>query len=218
MIDEEDDIPVQRLIAVANALKVCYVNEKRQKTAGNFTQISRRYDKAEYWQKVARQCINLNADPVTYMKAAFVKCTQETGPFPTSLGGPAAAYWYRSYINTVGKKVEEKRPGESLGDAVERQELSDKIKQLRSTLKRMNGTWLPNPVNVEWLLRYSSPVESHIRILMCYPLEEARNRYGPEAEKYLLTNPQVVNAAKKLGYPIDDILLWLNKNPPAQTH
>jgi len=217
MNDEENEIPPQRLIAVANALKKYYVEEKRVKSPG-YTALHRKHDSREYWNKVARQCITLNADPATYMKAAFLKCTQETGPFPTSLGGPAAAYWYKSYINTIGKKVEDKKPGESLGEAVERQELSDKIKQLRLTLKRINGSWLPIPANVEWLLRYSSPVEPYLRVLLCYPVEEVRIRYGVEAHQFLAERPQLIHAAKKLGFPIDEILLWLNQNQQAPTH
>lgn len=210
--EDESDIPKSRLRAVASVLKIAYEREKRLRIGSAKFYFSKKHDKSEHWNKVAANCIRLNADPDTYMRAAFTKCTMQFGPYPNALAGVAATGWYNSYVRSIGTKAEDiRQPHENLVDAVERKELSDAIKSIRSTLKNMNGSWLPTEVNVEWLLRYSSPVPDYLRALLCYPVEEVRIRYGESAHAYFVARPQLIHAAKKLGYPIDDILVWLSQ-------
>lgn len=211
----ETEISDGHVRALSKALKQAYINEKTQRIGNKRPyKFSPKHDKDAHWKKIAVQCLELNADPITYMRAAFIKCTMPDGPFVNSLGGAAAEAWYRNYVRTIGSKADDiRQPNETIVDAVERKELSTHIKEIRATLEKVNGTWEPNEKNVEWLLRYSNPVPVHIRALLCYPVEETRIRYGKEAHDYFAARPQLINAAKKLGFPMYDILIWLNQIP-----
>ena len=213
--DETEEIDEGRLIAVGNVLRATFIAEKCE-LLGRKWRMSNWHDRRDHWRNVARQCILLNADPQTYVRAAFVKCNMQAGPFASMLSGKTAASWYRSYVSGPGSKgYDIQKDNEPLVNAVYRKELSDALKAQRQTLKNMNGTWLPNEANVEWLLRYSSPVPLHIRTLICYPAPLLRERYGNSAYSYFAKHPHIVHAAKQLGFPMDDILLWLSQ--PTKT-
>lgn len=214
----EDELTEGHIRALCKALKKAYIVEKNQRIGGKRPyKFSEKHDRAEHWKKIAMQCLELNADPVTYMRAAFIKCTMPDGPFVNSLGGPAAEKWYASYVRSIGSKIShDKKDNENIVDAVERKELSDQIVEMRKTVERIFGTWELNENSVEWLLRYSNPVPVHLRVLLCYPVEDVKDRFGQEAYTYFVERPQLINAARKLGFPIDDMLLWLSQ--PKQVH
>jgi hypothetical protein len=214
----EEELTEGHLKALGKALKKAYIIEKNQRIGGKRPyKFSEKHDRTEHWRKIAMQCLELNADPITYMRAAFIKCTMPDGPFVNSLGGPAAKHWYVSYIRSIASHgAMDKKDNENVVDAVERNELSAQLIETRKTIERLFGTWELNEKSVEWLLRYSNPVQVHLRVLLCYPVEEVKVRYGPEAYAYFAERPQLINAAKKLGFPIDDMLLWLSQ--PVRHH
>lgn len=217
--DGEDPEVLDRAQAVAKALKKYYIAEKNRILPDTY-KFAKRHDKFANWKSAAIQCIKIGADPATYIRAAFALSGLKTGPYPNSLGGPAALNWYRKYTRSIvtdnllsEEAIEQinKRPSELI-QYVDTETLAEEIKQLRRTLLRLTGTWETCEETLKYLNKFSFPLAPYLRVLLAYPNETTRERFGSEALEFFYQHPNMVLAAKKLNYPMQDIIKWLEKH------
>ena len=206
---EEPDMKFVR--AVAQLIRTNYIKQKTQLIGPSY-KLSGRHDTAGIWQKAAKQCLDLQAEPVEYVKACFLNCRNTNGPFPNQMGGVSSALWYKQYIRRVVDVDVVAQPGENLVEAALRQDMEVKIVEVRKIMKNLHGTFAPTKENLDWLCMRTSRIEPHVRVLLAYPDVRIRKECGCEARNIFLTNPKIFKAAKSLGYPMDIIINWLDSN------
>jgi hypothetical protein len=201
----------KRFIApMADSIRKAYIEQKSHMLGGAAGKIGKRHDKAGHWRRAAEQCLRLKADPESYVRACFLFCNMSTGPFANMLGGSAAKMWYEKFQHLISKDGKtKKQDGENVSQAVDREGLAWQITAAREAMVRLSGSCAPIPINIDWVCRWSTQVEPHVKILLAYPDDRARERFGKDAYAILISSPNVVAAAEKLGYPIEDILVWL---------
>lgn len=209
---ESDELDQRFVAAMAASIRKAYIEQKARMLGSNTARIGKRHDKQGNWKRAAEQCLRLKADPESYVRACFMFCNMSTGPFANMLGGSASRQWYEKFQNIISKDSKPKlESGENVGQAVDREGLSWQITAAREAMMRLSNTYAPTPENVEWLCRWTTHVEPHVKVLLAYPDERAKDRFGADAYEIFISSPNVVAAAKKLGYPIDEILVWLTK-------
>lgn len=198
--------------AIAHQIRKYYIEEKQKLLKKKFNP-SRRHDKAHIWQNAARNCLKLETDPKTFIRAAFQNCELRSGPFSNNLGGAAARKWYKMFIRKMEEDGVKQQDTETPIESVERQTLEEDILAARRTLKRINNTYLVNNTNLDLLSSSISPIAPHIRFLLAYPhkLIIEKDPQGKNAARnFFYTHPGIIKAAKKLGFPMNDILEWLD--------
>ena len=210
--NEKSEIDQRFIAPMAASIRKAYIDQKSRMLGGAAVRLGKRHDKQQNWKRAAEQCLKLKADPESYVRACFMFCNMSTGPFANMLGGSASRGWYDKFQNIIRKDGKTKiEDGEKLGEAVDREGLSWQITATREAMVRLSGSYAPTPDNIDWLCRWTTHVEPHVKVLLAYPDERAKERFGEDAYSIFVSSPNVVAAAKKLGYPIEDILVWLTK-------
>lgn len=209
--------------ALARELKKEFILAKRRRL-GKVYKPSKRHDRFDYWRRAAEQCYELSAKPQDYVAAAFEQCKMSTGPFPNAMFGPAARGWWRSYVNIrpALKAVRdmEKEAGVKCLDSNfpsgQELELGRDIQQIRELLVESCGTWKLTEATLQKLRSRAFPIEPWARVLLTWTSSggdpEVGARYGVETLEFLHARPNVLNAARILGFPMNDILQWLQSN------
>lgn len=211
-IIEGPELDQRFVAAMAAKIRREYIEQKGRIFGNNAGRIGKRHDKQSNWKRAAEQCLRLKADPESYVRACFMFCEMSTGPFANMLGGAAAKTWYNKFQNLITKDGTKKGDAdESVGQAVDREGLSRQITSAREAMVRLTGTYAPIPENIDWICRWTTQIQPHVKVLLAYPDARAIERFGAEALEIFLGNPNVVASARKLGYPIDDVLLCLTK-------
>lgn len=88
--------------------ELCARQLKREFNQAKTVQRGRPYQPAERWRNmdlwlsIADNCLQVRADPVTFVQAAFTYNQVPGGPFPNQLQGPAARKWYEQMANATG--------------------------------------------------------------------------------------------------------------------
>lgn len=208
-----DEIDKRFLDSTGAEIRRLYILNKERILGEGKGKPSSRFDTPANWRKAAARCLELKADPESFVAASFAYCNLSTGPFANMMGGRAVKSWYASYVSKLGEDPANKtKDGESISEAVIRQEISDKIKDARRTMIRSTGNFLPEGENLDWICAWSNKMDPLIKVLLAYPDERARDRYGGETYEKLTANAAMVSAIRKLGYPIDEMLTWLDSN------
>ena len=204
-----------RLDAVAREIRNHYIERKRplynntyKLGAVDFT----------HWQKAARLCEELNASPEVFVDAAFSQCKSSLGPFPNAMYGPACRNWYRAYTDTRTAYRQAKDAAELAGRAPMFDAESDsnvvdlkyEIDFVERSLLRLTGTKKINAVTIEYVNSLTTSYPAHVRVLLGYGNDKVKLFFGEAALEIYNTRPQMYRAAQTLGYPIKEILLWLN--------
>lgn len=196
------------LSAVGGRIRELYIDEK-SRLAGKRITVGRRQDTRTIWDKAAERCLSLKASPEAFVRACFQQCRTSVGPFPNMLGSAQAAKWFRQWASLY--REDHKDEGETETETMDRQTLSASIQSAREAMVRLHGSYMPIPDNLAWLANYGTSVPATARILLGYPDDEIRKRHGADAFDAFARNPNLVVAAKRMGYPMDDILEWLQE-------
>jgi hypothetical protein len=204
-----------RLDAVAREIRNHYIEKKRslyndtyKVKAGDFI----------HWQKAALVCEELNASPELFVDAAFSQCRNTLGPFPNAMYGPACRKWYVEYTASRKAYRQAKDAAELSGrdpmfDAASDSNVVDlkyEIDFVERSLTRLTGTKKINAVTIEYLNSLTTSYPPHVRVLLGYGNDKIKLFFGKDALDFYNTRPHMYRAAQTLGYPIKDILLWLN--------
>jgi hypothetical protein len=204
-----------RLDAVAREIRNNYIEKKRslyndtyKVKAGDFV----------HWQKAALVCEELNASPELFVDAAFSQCRNTLGPFPNAMYGPACRNWYKEYTASRKAYRQAKDEAELAGrdpmfDAESDSNVVDlkyEIDFVERSLLRLTGTKKINDVTIEYVNSLTTSYPAHVRVLLGYRNDKVKLFFGKTALEFYNTRPQMYRAAQTLGYPIREILLWLN--------
>lgn len=200
--------------AIAREIKRHYMEHKNALYGGKFT-LHSKYDFV-YWQRAAESCIEVEATPAAYVDAAFRGCTLSTGPYPNAMAGPAAKSWY----NSQRSKAQDRAKTQSINhgrDAMFDENNSPHVISLRTdidlvntSLLRLTGTSEINSKTIEYVNSFTTSFPSYVRVLLGHGNAKVKRFFGEEALHFYNLHPGTLRAAELLGYPIRDILLWLN--------
>jgi len=196
-----------------------------------------RHDRGEFWERAAKQCLSLQADPDTYIKAAFEFCKQREGPFPNAIGGNAHIFWYKSKLESLGMEMpaplpegqmaperEEPKPlapGEEPVDEVQypaEVDLALDIEQAQALFFHTSGSL--DPHNAQNLAMMRNPRNS----LQCTAIcllggydSEVLMTFGKRIYDFFTSNPSFLAAARRRGFPIDETLQWIQNHVLLKT-
>ena len=171
-----------------------------------------------HWQKAAAVCVELNATPEVFVDAAFSNCRSTLGPFPNAMYGAACRSWYRDYSSSRKTYNQAKQKAEQDGKDVMFDAETDtytidlkyEIELVERSLTRLTGTKKINAVTIEYVNSLTTSYPAHVRVLLGYKNDKVKLFFGRDALEFYNTRPHMYRAAQTLGYPIKDILLWLN--------
>jgi hypothetical protein len=171
-----------------------------------------------HWQKAAAVCVELNATPEVFVDAAFSNCRSTFGPFPNAMYGSACRGWYREYSSSRKNYNQAKQQAAQDGkDAMfdadtdtYTLDLKYEIELAERSLIRLTGTKKINDITIEYINSLTTSYPAHVRVLLGYKNDKVKLFFGPAALEFYNTRPHMYRAAQNLGYPIKDILLWLN--------
>jgi hypothetical protein len=208
---EHEQVDETRVPAIASLIRRKFIEEKKILTGRSIIKIGHRHDRPHIWKAAALQCMRLKADPATYVRACFKYSKMTTGPFPNNIGGATAAACYKKLMETMSSSALGVKPieNENAAETMDRGDLEYQIKLARKAMYRINGSYDPIPINIDWICSWTSKVDSHVRVLLAYPDTRIRERCGEDALHIFTSCPNIYAAAKKLGYPIEDIIRWL---------
>lgn len=203
--------------ALGREIRKYYLERKASLYDGQFRL---KGDNAEFkhWQKAAVLCLELNATPEVFVDAAFAHCRLQTGPFPNSMYGIACRGWYKSYIaGRATLRASQKQVLDTGGDLISSTEANAHVDALRydinlvlTSIFRLTGTKEINSQTIEYVSSFTTSYPAYVRVLLGYRDEQVKTLFGAEALKFYNNKPFYSRAAETLGYPIRDILLWLN--------
>jgi hypothetical protein len=210
-----------RVDAVAREIRKYYLERKQVLFKQKF-KLSEKHSDFFHWQRAAEVCIELNATPEVYVDAAFSYCQMPTGPYPNAMYGVAARKWYAAYNNGRTDLLQSRQKSEEAGrdfmfdeeNDVSVLNLKADIEYVNRSLLRLLGSSAITDSAIEYLASIMASYPPHVRVLLAPGNEKVKKFFGKYALEYYMKNPRAHRAAEILGYPIRDILLWLN----VQTH
>lgn len=206
-----------QLDAIAREIRRYYIERKSAlyhktfKLAGNQAEFI-------HWQKAAAVCLELHATPEVFVDAAFSNCRSSLGPFPNAMYGSACRGWYREYMAsrktyTQAKQQAELEGKDTMFDATTDTytiDLKYEIELVERSLTRLTGTKKINAITIEYINSLTTSYPAHVRVLLGYNNDKVKLFFGADALEFYNARPHMYRAAQTLGYPIKDILLWLN--------
>ena len=163
-----------------------------------------RFDTIKIWQAAAEKCLDLKADPFSFMRAGFIYSGMPKGPFPTHYASNAAVRWYQTYSRMYskdGKAPEDVYAAEIkalIGDAA-MQLHTQRITNFRDYLLDEHFCRLDViPAFVRIILMPSEPAVFH--------------KWSRKAYQEIMSNPRLLDVLQgKLGYDLQ----WLRQAPNA---
>lgn len=205
--------------AIAREIRRYYL-ERKNASFGNAFRLTGHNANFSHWQKAAEVCIDLDATPETYVDAAFAYCRMSTGPYPNAMYGNSARAWYKMHTAGRSKTVSTQEKARSDGGAAAQRlncdpaldALNGAIGFIKESLIRLTGTDEINETTLKYIGSMATGYAPFARVLLAYPSRDktVKEFFGPEAYDAYVMNQSLYRAAEKLGYPIREILLWLN--------
>lgn len=184
----------------------CAAEIKRAFFARKTAQLGRRYTPQErwrrddFWEAAGAQCVELEADPESYVRAAFQGNTVPGGPFPSQLGGKASAMWWKRYADQFRQAVDGLTPFEQ---DIHSLMVWAKAQGLRQT-KDTGG-------ELDFYLRESSELPAYVRILLGGRSPEVVAKWRSEARSDLLSDPALLAALRRLKWSEERLKQILTK-------
>ena len=180
---------------VAAEIKRHFYNCKREQLGKPYSPAPR-MRKPEYWTAAAEKCIEMKASPYDWIRAAFNYNKVPGGPFAPALSGQAAAGWYRQLMAKIGAK-------EGSNMSVAEQEIQELmlrgVRLITSHNRRMRGR---DYLLDDYYVR-TEVLPAYIRIFMFKDDPKILERWGLRATEELNSNPDLIEAAQRLGYPTE---------------
>lgn len=206
--------------AVARVIRHHFAERKTAIHGRNYKPSSR-HDKFTMWQAAADQCIAVGANPQDYVAAMFEFCPMKMGPFANQIAGKAALKWWKKYTSSRSSYDEDAADRDTyvsnMSDEVSpaaKQDLMQELSMSFQLFRDLTGeNYSPlNPANKVFLSQVARPFTTLSRVLLGFPDEAVMSRFGEEAQQILINRPDKFRAAKALGFPVDQIVTWRNKN------
>lgn len=206
-----------QLDAIAREIRRYYL-ERKSALYENTFKLSGKNAEFVHWQRAAELCVELNTTPEVFVDAAFSNCRSSLGPFPNAMYGTACRGWYRDYTASrrtydKAKQKADMEGKDSMFDSETDSYLIDlkyEIDLVNRSLIRLTGTKEINSVTIEYINSLTTSYAAHVRVLLGYGNDKVKQFFGKTALDFYNTRPHFYRAAQTLGYPIRDILLWLN--------
>ena len=184
---------VPEIFNTGQEVKKAFYEAKRQQLGKAYSP-SPRHNKQETWLAAGEICIELEASPFDFVRAAFMFNNVPGGPFPAQLTGGAARKWYNQYrhhMNADGMPAEE----------VDNQEVKGMFQHaimVIMTQRRMRPRdFLLNDYNIRL-----DVTPAFVRLLTFPKDPLIRERWLRPACEELNSNPHMLAAVKRLGYDV----------------
>lgn len=207
----------EQLDAVAREIRRYYI-ERKSSLMGNNFKLSGKNAEFIHWQRAAALCVELNATPEVFVDAAFDQCANSLGPFPNAMYGTCCRAWYRGYMSSRKTYAKARQDAVNAGrDPYFDEEIDNSVDDLKymidlveRSLIRLTGTKEINATTIEYINSLTTSYPVHVRVLLGYGNDKVRKFFGAEALDFYNRRPHMYRAALTLGYPIKEILSWLN--------
>jgi hypothetical protein len=213
---------------LARRIRLAFFEEKGRALKKKYKP-SERHDRMDFYRAAATNVLDLKCDPCDYVKAAMMYCRIAGGPFANQLGSGAAKNWYQQYAHHLGIPSEPAlqnrlapaappEEGQETQEAVPEVfevkyacdvELQEAIEMVLCTLHNNTGSIDPKtPANLEILRDPFFQLPAEARALMGD--EVTLIKFGREIYDFYQTRPNFVEAARRRGFKIDQILKWID--------
>lgn len=156
-----------------------------------------RYRRPEIWQAAAEKCIQLKADPYTFIRAAFMFNNVPGGPFPHQMAGQGAANWYSKFCHLHGAD------GKTELEVMEQEVKSAMINGLRIVASQQTKPWTVFLTD-DFAVRLDT-VPAWVRVFLLPHSKEIMAKWGRVASQELTSSPHLLETVQKLGYKTDFI-------------
>lgn len=211
------------LTHLARAIRMIFFEEKAIAMRKSKYKPQARHDQMKFFLAAAEKCRQLKADPRDYVQAAINYCRVAGGPFCNQLGGTAAEGWYRASLLAKGidpttvKRLTEARKQDDPApvdliyacDADLQMDL-----EIGLTLIKLNtgSEDCTTPEALKLLLDDMFEMSIQARGLLCQQNQAVLTRFGTSIYNFYATQPNYMEAARRLHYPIDEILAWIRQH------
>lgn len=177
----------------ASDIKRLFYDYKRQQLGKPYNPADR-FRKHDIWLAAAEKCISLKASPDMFVRAAFDQNTVPGGPYPTSLAGQAIVKWYSNFCKSIGAEGK-------AGNEIAQSEIVLYVRHaLRCAITQRRVTpheYILNPIFIG-----PEVLPAYARVFL-YPTVQMLEKWGRSATEELNSDPQLLEAAKALGYKLD---------------
>ena len=184
---------VPEIFNTGQEVKKAFYEAKRQQLGKPYSPQGR-HNKPETWLAAGELCIELQASPYDFVRAAFLFNNVPGGPFPNQLVGGGARRWYNQYrqhMNAVGMPAEEVDNQEVLGM------FRHAVKCMMSQIRMRPRDFLLD----EYIMR-RDVTPAFVRVLLFPNDQQMRDRWLREACEELNSQPSILAAVKRLGYDV----------------
>jgi hypothetical protein len=186
-MEEKND--TQSLQDLADKIRDCYF--KYRVTNYNLSKrLNERFDKWTFWEAAALACMELNADPYDFIKAAFLHSINPKALLPQMLHGNKIKEWY---------KMENQVELSAVLDNVIKNDVLNACKNHNKGLKEVLED---ETINIPAYIRYALIPENKTIL----------EKFGRQAYKILIARPDLVNALKKIlsNFSLQPLVTYLD--------
>jgi len=187
-MEQQHDAQIIRKLA--DKIRDLYTIHRTQ-VFGSKRRLGDRYDKWEYWDKIAIVCLDLNAAPEDYLRSAFERCASPKSLLPHMLYGPQTLKWYKETMQF---------PLEDMYRELIRTSIPNESIRLKQNF-------------IEVLLNPKSEIPLIIRYAYLYENKEFFKQFGEDAYKIIETRPDSIKAIKNLlpNFTIQPLITYLDE-------
>jgi hypothetical protein len=175
----------------ANTIRQVFRNRKTVQLGKRYTPMTR-HDNENIWRKAAEICIELNADPASFVEAVFAKNRVPGGPFSNQLTGRACRGWYKEFVEARSLNADG-----SHKDIFE-ETIDDDIKHAL--------VWAVNDQrnDVIQVLRDGClwHIADYVRCILLPGDEIVLKKFGRSAASQLTSNPKLIRILTEKGYDL----------------
>lgn len=169
-----------------------YFVESKTQQQGHAYRPQPKFNRKEFWTAAAEICIELQADPYSFVISAFLGCAVPGGPFPNQLCGSAIRKWFAAY-----KKLNSAPDGGDVYahalDYLIRYCIRDAIQMARLHNRTREQIFL------EDFLIQEHQMAAWIRALLC-PTPAILKKWGHPAYAEIMSNPRLYSILQEQGY------------------
>jgi len=187
---------------LAQEIRTLFQREKREQLKKPYRPHPS-HDTDEVWEKAALKCMELDADPYSFVRSAFEFCLinakNSKGPFPKHLGSGAMNRWYANY---AGDK--------DTGETCVEENLSPFESQVRSDINTLSqmaySAFMYRGVPIEdTLCMEITPAPAYARFFLMPDAFMVRHKYRKQVLYQVSRNPSLGKALERLGLNMDKL-------------
>jgi len=181
--------------SIGQIIRRHFVEGKSQQIGKKYS-FQKKYNSPDFWRVAAQICIEINADPFSFVRSAFLFCSIPGGPFPNQLCGNAIRKWFQSYQKLNAK------PG--VADVYEAEILSwiQTSYFLVRNIAAANNLTFRDVLTTEIFVRTDN-VPPFVRLLLLPNDPENIKMWGRAAYYEVMGNPKLLSILENKGYNLD---------------